>query len=360
MPSVVLATEDESSRTPLDAPAHAEAAGPVLPQVAALPLPSAAPSTVGPTATGRTALLPAPSGLPITPASSEPLPKPDFLVGEWELQEVPWHKLRLNGGRVLPRRTEGPLDAEGVPMRPIGPGGRLVYNPTVIAQQGMRRLDSYVQTDDRYHLRQARKFVRALDKLSRGSDKRRWQPHQYDLGVHESGWVNSNSHGLVLSFLSRFHELTGSEQRLADAELMLRGFEQREGNRRWISKVTQRGYIWFEHWPEGRFDHTLNAHINALFGLYDYWRITGSPLAEQYFLGGARTVRDKLHRFRQKGDLSRYSLRKRTGTLHYHETHIEQLRILARMTGDDWFDRQADRFERDERKWRAANGRGGG
>jgi hypothetical protein len=290
--------------------------------------------------------------------ATEPLPEPDFLVGDWELQEVPWETLRLNGGPVLPRRTEGPLDADGVPMRPLGPGGSLVYNPTVLAQQGMKRLDSYVQTGNGLHLRQARKFVRVLDKLATGGEKRRWQPHGYDLGVHEAGWVNSNSHGLVLSFLSRFYELTGSEERLEAAELLLQAFERREGNRRWFSKVTRAGYIWFEHWPDGRFDHTLNAHMNALFGLYDYWRATGSPLAEQYFLGGARTVRDKLSRFRQKGDLSRYALQGPTGSLHYHETHIEQLRILAAMTGDDWFARQADRFERDQARWRTASGHG--
>jgi len=289
-----------------------------------------------------------------------PLPEPDFLVGDWELRAVSWDRLRLNGGSVQPIRTEGPQDADGVPMRPLGPGGRLVYNPTVIAQQGMKRLDSYVQTGERVHLRHARKYARVLDELASGGNVRRWQPHDYDFGVHGTGWVNSNSHGLVLSFLSRFHALTDAPERLLAADRMLAALEQRPQNKRWISLVTDGGYLWFEHWPEGRHDHTLNAHINTLFGLYDYWRITGSPLAEQYFRGGAKTVRDKLYRFRRKGNLSRYSLSVAQGSLHYHETHIDQLRILARMTGDDWFARQARLFERDERKWRAENRGGAG
>ena len=78
------------------------------------------------------------------------------------------------------------------------------------------------------------------------------------------------------------------------------------------------------------------------------------PRREQYFLGGAKTVRDQLYRFRRKGHLSRYSLSSKTGNLHYHHTHIDQLRSLARMTGDDWFARQAKLLERDERKWRAS------
>lgn len=329
------------------------------------PLPSPSPSTVGAAAAEASpgaSLLPAePVSVIIGPRSDpvQPPPEPDFLVGEWELQAVPWPKLRLNGGRALPIRTEGPQDADGVPMRPLGPGGRLVYNPTVIAQQGMKRLDSYVQTGERAHLRHARRHARVLDELATGGRLRRWQPHDYDLGVHGSGWVNSNSHGLVLSFLSRYHAIAEAPERLDAAGRLLAALEQRPQNKRWISLVTSAGYLWFEHWPEGRHDHTLNAHINALFGLYDYWRLTDSPLAEQYFLGGARTVRDKLHRFRRKGDLSRYSLGGIKGSLAYHATHIEQLRILALMTGDDWFARQARLFERDERKWRAEN-RGGG
>jgi hypothetical protein len=330
------------------------------------PMPSPVPQAVASTGADASAMaslqpvLAQPEVSDPVPGLDQPLPEPDFLVGDWELQAVPWNKLRLNGARAHAIPTVGPQDADGVPMRPLGPGGRLVYNPTVIAQQGMKRLDGYVQSGNRVHLRYARKYARVLDDLATGGRLRRWQPHDYDFGVHGSGWVNSNSHGLVLSFLSRFHALTDSPARLEAATRMVAALEQRPQNERWISLVTGGGYLWFEHWPDGLHDHTLNAHINALFGLYDYWVSTGSPLAEQYFLGGAQTVRDKLYRFRRKGDLSRYSLSVPRGSLHYHMTHIDQLRTLALMTGDGWFARQARLFERDERKWRAENRGGGG
>jgi len=292
-------------------------------------------------------------------ATPKPVPQVDFLVGDWKLKKVRRKDLRFNGGEPLQIETEGPQDDNTIPMRPLGPGGSLVYNPTVLAQQGMKRLDTYLQTGNSYHLRQARKYADKLDQLSDGGKRRRWQPHWYDLSVHDSGWVNSNSHGLVLSFLSRFYKITGARERLKEARLLMAAFEQRPKNQRWFSDVTGKGYIWFEHWPDGRNDHTLNAHLNAMFGLYDYWLATGDPLAKQYFLGGAKTVRDKLYRFRRKGELSRYSLAGTAGSLHYHETHIEQLRILAKITGDKWFGKQADLFERDEDLWRSKY-RGGG
>jgi hypothetical protein len=282
-----------------------------------------------------------------------PPPKPDFLVGKWELQRLRWRELHLSNIRPMPLDTFGPQDKRGIPMRPLGPSGALVYNPTVIAQQGIKRLDSYRQTGQAYHLRQARKYLDKLEELSEGGRKRRWQPHLYDYRRFENGWVNANSHGLVLSLVSRFYRLTGNEKRLAEGERLLAAYLQRPDDQRWFTETTKRGYLWFEHWPDGRHAHTLNAHLNAMFGLYDYWHATGSPVAEQLFLGGAKTVRDKLRLFRQPGELSYYSLGHDQSSLHYHETHIEQLRILARMTGDKWFARQADRLQNDEVAWKA-------
>jgi hypothetical protein len=298
-------------------------------------------------------LLPATAALGSSPDRPARLPKIGFRMGHWQLQPVAWQDLRLNGGKPMLVKTEGPHDALGIPTRPLGKRKSQVYNPTVLAQQGLKRLDSWQQTGASVHLRYARKIREKLDQLAIVNRHRRWQPHDYVRGGHSVGWVNANSHGLVLSFMSRYYALTGSADALESARLLMAAFRQRPENSRWFATVTPSGHIWFEHWPSGKFVHTLNGHINALFGLYDYWSQTGSKAARRYFEGGTQTVRAKLFRFRRKGLLSRYSLSGDSGSLHYHHTHINQLRILARMTGDDWFSRQADAFKRDERTWRA-------
>jgi hypothetical protein len=284
---------------------------------------------------------------------------PDFRIGDWELQVVPWKRRWLNGTRPVPPRTVGEQDDKGVPMRALGPGGALIYNPTVLAQQGLKRLDAYRLTGKSVHRRVARNIARVLDRTSTGDGARRWQLHTYPHGSHAKDWVNANSHGLALSFLSRYHRIFGADQKLEEATRLLTAFDRRETNRRWFATVTRGGLIWFEHWPDGNHLHTLNAHLNALFGLYDYWLETDSPVAEAYLLGGAQTVREKLTRFRRKDRLSRYSLSGDLASIHYHHTHIAQLRLLSRITGDRWFSRQADKLARDEAVWRA-NGRGRG
>ena len=168
----------------------------------------------------------------------EPPPKVDFKVGKWKPQRIGWKQLRFNGGNPLAIATDGPQDSNTIPMRPLGRGGSLVYNPTVLAQQGMKRLDTYVQTGNKYHLRQARKYADKLAEIADGGKQRRWQPHWYDLSVHDRGWVNANSHGLTLSFLSRFYRITGARDRLEEAEKLMAAFEQRPKNKRRFTDVT--------------------------------------------------------------------------------------------------------------------------
>jgi hypothetical protein len=190
------------------------------------------------------------------------LPKIGFRMGHWQLQPVEWQHLRLNGGKPMLVKTEGPSDELGIPTRPLGERKSMVYNPTVLAQQGLKRLDSWQQTGARVHLRYARKIREKLDELAIMNRARRWQPHQYERGGHSVGWVNANSHGLVLSFLSRYHKLTGllrASERPAPASLLPRA----QGRPALVHHGDASGHVWFEHWPSGKFVHTLNGHINA-------------------------------------------------------------------------------------------------
>ena len=76
-------------------------------------------------------------------------------------------------------KTEGTHDELGIPTRPLGERKSQVYNPTVLAQQGLKRLDSWQQTGSPVHLRYARKIREKLDQLALANRHRRWQPHEY-------------------------------------------------------------------------------------------------------------------------------------------------------------------------------------
>ena len=41
----------------------------------------------------------------------------------------------------------------------------------------------------------------------------------------------------------------------------------------WVAHVDPRRYLWLEHYPRRKPDHVLNAHLHAIFGIYEYWQV---------------------------------------------------------------------------------------
>jgi len=109
-----------------------------------------------------------------------------------------------------------------------------------------------------------------------------------------------------------------------------------------VSLTDRNGYLWLEHYPNGRRDHHLNAHLHAVFGLYEYWQVTRSPVARLLLEGAITTMRDRAGRFRRPGRPSFYSSRTKTVIASYHEIHVWQLRLLGEVTGDAYFTRLGD------------------
>jgi hypothetical protein len=117
--------------------------------------------------------------------------------------------------------------------------------------------------------------------------------------------------------------------------------------RPWVSYVDERDYLWLEHYPVAHPDHTLNVHLHALIGIYEYWQATRSAEARQVLEGALTTMHDRAGRYRREGRVSVYGLRSRTNHYDYHEVHIWQLRFLGRMTGDRFFTALGDTMAAD-------------
>ena len=61
-------------------------------------------------------------------------------------------------------------------------------------------------------------------------------------------------------------------------------------------------------------------------------------------------MKGNAHRYRRPGGLSFYGLKLRTIHSKYHEIHIWQLHLLAKISGDRYFERLAARLNRDSRQ----------
>jgi len=271
------------------------------------------------------------------------------LVRGLERDELPWNDEELLG---FPAR--GPRDAAGVPMERCG--RRFVYPTGMLSINGMKRLDAYLDTGDERQLDQALAQARRLRTMARRSGGVWWLPHACDYPPEGeiAPWWNAMTQGLAVSFFVRLHAVTGDERDLTAALRVARAFSvigPRPGP--WVSFVGDDRFLWLEHYPRMRPSHVLNAQLHAIIGLYELWDATDDPVARRELQGAITTIRHNVARFRRPGALSLYDLRNRSSLTKYHGIHVWQLRFLARITGDDWFWRMADRFEHDAKPKRA-------
>ena len=307
-------------------------------------------ATIGPL------LAPAPS------AASEADEPPPYKHQRYELVDLPYDRLPWTRHEPPLLPAQKPRDKHGIKLfRWID--GELYYRPGAVAINGMKRIDAYRDTGDRAQLEQALVQARFLRDSSRIIDDAMWMPWWFDYTPEglKAPWYNAMSQGLVLSFFVRLHRLTGDPVHLGAAEQVFESFRRLgrtkgKTKRPWVAYVDEDDHLWLEHYPRTRPDHVLNAHLHAVFGLYEYWQHTRSPRARTLLEGAITTMRDRAGKYRRKGRVSVYGMRSRTNHYKYHQVHIWQLRFLGRISGDPYFTELGDLMASDREPKRDVHG----
>jgi heparosan-N-sulfate-glucuronate 5-epimerase len=245
----------------------------------------------------------------------------------------------------------GEYDASGIPL--LNYRGRIgrQYNPIAIAQWGLGNYNRYCQFRDELS---QRKFLAAGDWLCRHLEQNAhgawvWN-HNFDWEYRTplwSPWYSGLAQGQGISLLVRAYRETGAAAYLHVADRAFEGFKKStdEGG---VTFVDKDGNTWFEEYIVSPPTHILNGFIWAAWGVYDYFLVTRSPEARDFFGKAVRTLRSNLHRY----DLGFWSLYEQSGTLlpmvassFYHRLHIVQLRVMYHLTGEPLFARFADKWE---------------
>ncbi len=163
-------------------------------------------------------------------------------------------------------------------------------------------------------------------------------------------WTSGMSQGNLLMVFVRLYELTGDDEYLDFSRRLFRGFLKLKGRHEtWFARLDSAGYYWIEEYPHSeRPGMTLNGFIAAIYGIYDYFRVTGDSKAKTIYDMGITTIKHYLPQFRRPGQTSYYDLGHRwPATKGYHFLHVKMLRQLHLMTGDEYFKKWADIFESD-------------
>lgn len=252
--------------------------------------------------------------------------------------------------RPLPVTGSGTLDRSGVRMLKLG--GRLYDHPVAQAQYGLALLESYRLTQDSRYLALAEKQAGRLLARKVVDAGGWWFPYSFNYSPHDphivwrAPWYSGMAQGQSLSLFSRLAMVTGDAAYRQAADHVLVSLQQpyRPGHP-WATHVVD-GHLWIDEYPDkntGLGDRTYNGHTFASFGLYDYYRLTGSPAALTLFRAAVTTTRDAYPQIRVPGWRSSYCLRHYYRDANgYHLTHIGLELELYRITGAVYFAGAAD------------------
>jgi D-glucuronyl C5-epimerase-like protein len=158
-------------------------------------------------------------------------------------------------------------------------------------------------------------------------------------------WISGLTQSLGISILLREYQLENNQAYLDAAGKALA----------WMGKSVQEGGIasrqangvWYEEYPDAEHpSHVLNGHMWALFGIWDFYRVTRDPVAKQMFDDGISVLQAEIGRYDVK-DWSVYAQTNRVDLVvgQYQQFIVEQLRVLYAITAIGIFRETADRWE---------------
>ncbi len=161
------------------------------------------------------------------------------------------------------------------------------------------------------------------------------------------GWCSAMAQGEAVSVLLRAHAVEPSCGYGDAAERASKPF---------LSAIGEGGVAWrsgsdlfFEEIANEHAPHVLNGCIFALWGVWELWRAAGDRGLGRLVEGSVDTLRRWIPRF-DTGWWTRYSLLlsgwnlPHIATLKYHQFHIAQMHVLARMFDEPAFENAAQRW----------------
>jgi hypothetical protein len=246
------------------------------------------------------------------------------------------------------------IDSTGLRIyRQVGTGIRADH-PVAYAQYGISALLEYERTGDELWLDRALRHGERLEQIHVERDGAWWFPYSFRWTYYERSisapWWSGMAQGQALSLFTRLAEETGDDRWETAADRTWASFHQPYADDEPWSTLVIDDHLYFEEYAGDQLPLlVLNGHAFALFGLYDYWRLTGDPEVARFFDGGATTVLDRMMPLvRVEDGVSYYCVQAdycqspgwQNAT--YHVIHSWQLDTLARITGDTGFTEWAD------------------
>jgi hypothetical protein len=283
--------------------------------------------------------------------------QPTFLNDKPEIRILTPGEMPYNSNKIDP--LVDPFyyhDATGVRM--YSRNGVLYDHPVIQASYGLSLLNSYRLTGNSIYLDRAKLHANRLVTKGIASNIGLFFPYLFDFPIDtytndwmRATWFSGMAQGQALSLFSRLYEITREKKWLDAAQATYYSFLASPSNQHpWIVTADGDGYCWIEEYPQDPSNgiFVLNGHIFALFGLYDYQRVTSHQGALELLQCAITTVKHHIDFFRTPGYVSKYCMRHPNQmSKGYHVIHTDLLNNLYTLTGDVFFAKMVDAFLND-------------
>lgn len=262
----------------------------------------------------------------------------------------------MNVNIAIASRYKRPFDKDSVEMFRT-PDGIAHYHPVGMIHRILQFIGAYVKTNDAQFMRRAETYMRRLIALGERHDHAILLPYNFSIRVHqkaqlalEAPWYSAMAQGEFLSVCVRMFELTGDSTYLGYADSAFVSLSRLQFyDKPWVSRIDTAGYLWLEEYPlEYGPDQTLNGFVAAVYGVYDYYRVTNRKEARQLWDACLSTIKHYLPAYRNPGSNSYYCLgHGKVADSSYHQLHCSMMNELFRMSGDSLFLATAREFQAD-------------
>ncbi len=233
----------------------------------------------------------------------------------------------------------GELDENGVPLLLLDK--QSYYFPVTIAQYGLGNYDRYQTTKENRCLK---KFFEVANWFAKNhvtvDSSCVWYSYfENKLYSLKTPWASALSQGQGISVLVRAF-IISTEQKYLDIALRAAKLFQIPVSRGGIRTLVNGRYVFYEEFPSDRPSLVLNGFIFSLWGLYDLYLVTKEKVIMQLYQEGLETLITILPQYDFFGwsryDQYDFSLPNIT-SIFYHRLHIEQLKVMDQLTGNQVF-----------------------
>lgn len=239
------------------------------------------------------------------------------------------------------------LDAQHIPHVYMGKKYGWQYNPVTIAQYGLHYLTNFSREGKVRHQFVARAMAEWLveNQVEWKNGIGAWV-YRYDLPFYgpRAPWISGMAQGEAISLLLRMSQMGDSKIYEAAARRAMRAF---------IYPVSAGGVVQafpdgapaFEEYPTAPRSLVLNGFLFALLGVRDYALYFAEAPSQKLFELCVAGLKKNLHRY-DTGYWTLYDLHptRRLANAKYLRIHVQLLRVIAEITGDEFFGGMADRW----------------